>query len=66
MHTFATKNTSEADFIVLSKMRPDRLEYRRNVKKLREVIEPLMGFRWDRSLIVASGADKFNDLLSIM
>ena len=66
MNTVATKNTSEAALIVLAQMRHELLEYRRNVKRLREVIEPIMGVRWYRSLICAVGADKFNDLMSII
>ena len=37
-----------------------------NAKKLRIILELLMGFRWNRSLICAVGSDKFNDLLSIV
>ena len=66
MNTVTTKNTAEATLIVLAKMRPGLLEYRGNVKRLREVIEPIMGVRWYRSLICAVGADKFNDLMSII
>ena len=66
MNTVTTKNTAEATLIVLAKMRPGLLEYRGNVKRLREVIEPIMGFHWDRSIICAVGADKFNDLMSII
>ena len=60
------KNTAEAATIVLVKMRHGLLEYRRNIKRLRETIGPLLGFRWDRSLLCAVGAEKFNDSLSIV
>ena len=66
MNTVATKNTDEAALISLAEMRHELLEYRRNVKRLRDVIEPILGFRWNMSLICAVGADKFNDLLSIV
>ena len=66
INSVATKNTAEAASIVLAKMRPGLLEYRRNVRRLREVIEPIMGFHWNRSLICAVWADKFNDLVSII
>ena len=55
-----------AVLIVLDPIRHQLLEHRRHVGRLREVLEPLMGFRWDRSLICAAWADKFNDLLSII
>ena len=47
-------------------MRHELLEYRANIRKLRETIEPLLGFQWNRSLLCAVGAGKFNDLLSIV
>lgn len=66
MNTVATTNTSEGAVIVLAKMRPGILEYRRNFKRLGDVIDPIMGFYWDRSLICAVGAVEFNDLLQII
>ena len=65
MNTVATKNTDWAAIIVLAKMRPVLLEHRRNVKRLMQTVEPILGFHWNRSLICDVGADKFNDLLSI-
>ena len=57
MNTVATKNTAEAALIVLAKMRPDLLEYRMDVKRLRGVTEPILVFHWNRSLICAVGTD---------
>ena len=65
MNTSRTKNAAEAAIIFLAKMRHGLLEHRRNVEILRETIEPILGLHWNRSLICAVGADKFNDLLSI-
>ena len=55
MNTVATKNTAEEAIIVLAKMRPGLLEHRRNVKRLRQTIGPILGFHWNRSLICAVG-----------
>ena len=66
MNSVTIKNTAQAATTVLVKMRPELLEYRRNIKRLRETIESLLVFHWDRSLLCAVGTEKFNDLLSII
>ena len=55
MNTVAIKNTAEEDSIVLSQTRPRLLEYRGNVKRLRDVIEPMMGFVGEGHLFARSG-----------
>ena len=65
MNTFATKNRDWAVLIALGQIWPRLLQNRRNVERLREVTDPLMGLRWYTSHICAVGTDKFNDLLPI-
>ena len=59
MNLVTTERTAKAVIAILENIRPQILRYKENVVKLREVLEPILGFRWNRTLICAVGAEKF-------
>ena len=57
MNLVTTESTARAVIAILENIRPQILRYRANVAKLKEVLEQILGFRWDRSIICAAGME---------
>ena len=59
------QNTDKAALIVFQKIRPQLLQYSSNPDKLRQIMDPIFGFEWDRCTIGALGSGPINDLMKI-
>ena len=64
MDSLRISERAKASLIVFKAIRPQILENRANIKKLREIIEPVNGFEWSRSLIDKVGSKPINDFMS--
>ena len=64
MNIGTTEGTAKAAITIIENIRPRILRYREDVVKLREVLEPVLGFHRDRALICEVGEGEFNDILS--
>ena len=65
MDTSEPQNTAKAAVIVFQKIRPQLIQYSSHPAKLREIIEPIFGFGWNRRAIGAIGSAPINDLVKI-
>ena len=57
-------DASPEEEIVTQPIRPRILGYSSTPSKLKAIIEPLRGFRWDRKMRTSMGAEKINGIMS--
>ena len=52
--------------ILFMRVRPQSIQFRRNLKRPREALVPIKGTQWPRSVIAQLGSGHINDLMAIL
>ena len=66
MSSQAIQERVAAADILFMRVRPRKIKFRRDLKRLREALGPLKGIQWPRSVIAQLGSGRINDLMEIL
>lgn len=64
MGSVRANDTARESLIVIQCVRRQISKFNANPVKLREISEPMAGFRWGRKLIIPAGTPAIDDLMS--